>query len=215
LDVTQVGDAGLKELSKLHKIKALLMRGTPLTDRGLKDLPGRESLRRLNLAGTRISDAGLDAIKGLRLQSLSLDNSIVSDHALAVLRQTGLLEVLSIESASDDDFIQFGNTSFFPYPTWDESPSPWLKLSGTRITDKGLIHLVGLQSLSVDLSNTKITDAGITTLAQMRDVHNFDLTDTKVTAAGVSQLRMLLPNCEIRSATRGPLPRFPSPPSIP
>ena len=45
------------------------------TGRGLKELSGRESLRRLTLAGTKISDAGLEALKGLKLQSLALDNA--------------------------------------------------------------------------------------------------------------------------------------------
>ena len=65
-----------------------------------------------------------------------------------------------------------------------------LVLSGTDITDKGLIYLRSLSELNtLDLSNTSVTDVGLKHVAtSVRVLH---LHNTKVTPAGVQKLRQL------------------------
>ena len=73
-----------------------------------------------------------------------------------------------------------------------------LQISGSGITDAGLVHLKDLIKLShLNLSDTQITDAGLVHLKGLTKLERLDLKDTKVTDAGVADLQKALPNCEI------------------
>ena len=77
----------------------------------------------------------------------------------------------------------------------------YLTLAGTRVTDAGLEHLVGLERLrELDLSETAITDAGIEALAELRGLQVLRVERTGVSEAGVRRLRAALPDCAIRYA---------------
>ena len=74
-----------------------------------------------------------------------------------------------------------------------------LQISGSGITDAGLVHLKDLIKLShLNLSDTQITDAGLVHLKGLTKLERLDLKDTKVTDAGVADLQKALPNCEIK-----------------
>jgi Leucine-rich repeat (LRR) protein len=62
-----------------------------------------------------------------------------------------------------------------------------------------LKHLVALQNLTtLTLGNTPVTDAGLREMAALPNLTTLDVSDTKVTDAGVGELRLGLPNCQIR-----------------
>lgn len=90
-----------------------------------------------------------------------------------------------------------------------------LNLSGTSISDAGLKHLVGKDGTialeSLNLQNTLITDVAIQHLSQLKKMLVLDLGETISFAGGVSgarlseaavrQLRLKLPQCEVRHVT--------------
>jgi internalin A len=68
----------------------------------------------------------------------------------------------------------------------------WIGLSSTQVTDAGLIHLKGLTHLSgLDLSGTQITDLGLAHLDRLTKLAKLDLSDTRVSDAGMARLKTL------------------------
>jgi Leucine-rich repeat (LRR) protein len=62
-----------------------------------------------------------------------------------------------------------------------------LWLGGTRVTDAGLEHLVGLQNLILlDLDRTGISDDGLGVLCNLPELNHLNLHDTRVTDAGLA-----------------------------
>ena len=73
-----------------------------------------------------------------------------------------------------------------------------LYLSGTKVTNAGLVRLKGLTKLRwLDLSRTEVTDDGLVSLKGLTMLQLLFLEDTKVTAAGVKKLKAALPKCDI------------------
>ena len=72
-----------------------------------------------------------------------------------------------------------------------------LSLRDTKITDAGLVRLVGLPLTKFDLAYTAVTDAGVVHLMQMRNLKELNLIDTNLSCEGVSRLRSALPQCDI------------------
>ena len=84
-----------------------------------------------------------------------------------------------------------------------------VNLSGTKVTDAGLVHLKGLTNLRwLDLGDTNVTDAGLVHLKGLTKLERLDLWSTKVSATGFKELQKALPNCQIRvsAAVRYDLP---------
>ena len=62
-----------------------------------------------------------------------------------------------------------------------------LILSGTQVTDAGLVHLQGLKKLGgLILTDTQITDAGLVHLQRLESLSALRLDETKVTDAGLA-----------------------------
>lgn len=83
-----------------------------------------------------------------------------------------------------------------------------LHFKGTRITDAGLRHLAGMDSLvSLDLTSTAITDAGLAHLSRLGRLKYLYLDATKITGEGLRYLRDLH-NLEVlnlqQTGVRGP-----------
>ena len=67
-----------------------------------------------------------------------------------------------------------------------------LRLTGTAVTDAGLVHLKGLSGLrGLQLGNTQITDAGLAHLKGLTELHELLLFNTPVTDAGLGHLQAL------------------------
>jgi len=67
-----------------------------------------------------------------------------------------------------------------------------LALDGTRITDDGLAHLIGLKNLeTLSISDNDITDRGARLLGRMMSLKHLDLRGTRVTGAAIESLAAL------------------------
>ena len=85
---TQITDAGLKDVAKLHNLERLNLINTGVTDTGLKEVAKLEKLNSLNLKFTQITDAGLkDVAKLQKLEVLYLNNTQITKTGVAELRK--------------------------------------------------------------------------------------------------------------------------------
>ncbi len=94
LDFTYTGSdrcrvkKGLKDLKQLTSLD---LSGTKVTGVGLKWLKDHRQLTTLDLSGAPVTDVGLDELKGLKkITLLDLGNRL-TDKALRVLREIGLV----------------------------------------------------------------------------------------------------------------------------
>jgi hypothetical protein len=67
------------------------------------------------------------------------------------------------------------------------------------VTDAGLVHLAGLESLHVlDLGGTQVTDTGLRHLTGLKQLSVLKVKGSKVTDQGLSRLQKALPNIGTR-----------------
>ena len=67
-----------------------------------------------------------------------------------------------------------------------------LRLSGSSVSDAGVVHLKGLVSLTkLDLSSTRVSDAGLVHLKGLGSLRHLDLRHTQVSDAGLDHLEGL------------------------
>ena len=138
------------------------------------------TLTEVNLGGHRKSDNKHIVIPAIEFRHLA---------ALPALRKATLWE---IHGLNDEALAHIGKVT-----TLRE-----LELGDAEITDAGLKHLRGLQSLTfLGLGWTKdVTDAGLPELIALSNLEVLVLSGTKVTDAGLAQLAMLPRLKEVRLA---------------
>jgi Leucine-rich repeat (LRR) protein len=79
-------------------------------------------------------------------------------------------------------------------------------LSGTQITEFGLVQLGGLTELqTLRLEGTQVTDAGLEHIKGLTKLQILVLHDTQVTDVGLVDLKTSLPGCVIRTHPDRPL----------
>jgi len=66
-----------------------------------------------------------------------------------------------------------------------------LKLSHTKITDKGLAYLKNCGTKELDISGTLVSDKGMDTVATMKNLQELTLTDCNITDKGIEQIKDL------------------------
>ena len=95
LSETQIDDAELKHINGLTNLESLNLSKTRITGEGLKELQGMTRLRYLNLSGTQVTDAGLEHLLLLKshLLILDLEGTPISDSGLPHLTK---LKVFSL-----------------------------------------------------------------------------------------------------------------------
>jgi Leucine-rich repeat (LRR) protein len=64
----------------------------------------------------------------------------------------------------------------------------YLRIRGTKITDKGLTKLATLSLLTLDVQDTAITDVGLRELKGMMSLRTLYLGGTQVTDSGIQEL---------------------------
>ena len=95
LSISNVTDAGLKNLARLTQLQHLQLTGPQLTDAGLKELARLKQLQMLEISSTKVTDAGLKELAGLtQLQELSLTCFQLTDAGLKELASLTQLQML-------------------------------------------------------------------------------------------------------------------------
>jgi Leucine-rich repeat (LRR) protein len=138
----------------------------------------------LDLSSNPITDKFLEQTQGMwpDLTELELDRTMVTDKGVGMLEQsTPRLQVLSLtgnEGVTDQAIASLVNL-----------PLKRLKLTGTKVTDAGLITVKRLNDLEeLYCSNREITDKGIAGLKGLLHLRSLALADTQLTDRGLSTL---------------------------
>ncbi len=187
---TNVGDAGLPSLRGMTRLTSLGLGGTCVTDAGLVHLQAFHQLDTLHLDEARVGDAGLAHLKGLPLKTLRLRRTRVGDAGLAHLAELQELGILELDRTRITDA---GTAHLGRLPQL-----VFLQMSQTQIGDAGLASLKGLgqlQTLRVD--GTQVTDGGLKHVMGLKNLAEL-MVPERVTAAAIRELKLALPNCNIR-----------------
>lgn len=98
-DIPEFGDDWMPRLTRLRRLRSVVLCGTGVTDAGLVHLQDLGQLECLNLQGSKVTDAGLEHLQKLTtLRFLYLDRTAVTDaglvhlHGLADLRRVSVTE---------------------------------------------------------------------------------------------------------------------------
>lgn len=199
LNLTNITDAGLKELAGFKSLQALYLAGagpgkeSRITDVGLKELNGLKGLRILDLRGTRVTDAGLTELANLKnLQDLYLTDCQVTDAGLAKLAGLRSLEVLHLgrTKVSGNGLKELASLESLQA----------LYLYQTPLMDAELKHLAALKALRyLNLAHCSgVTNAGLEGLRALKSLKFLRLYQTKVTGEGADALRKDLPGCNVQ-----------------
>lgn len=196
-----------------------------VTDAGLKGLTHLKNLTALMLWGTKVTDAGLKELAPLKnLTAICVDNDTVTDERLRVLREAGLLHALwkaegrdGTRPKSPQDVVRFeaGGTKVTNAGLRElaifknASELSWASAhldDGTLhvLREIDLLHAVGqakgkedarpksaMEVVGLDLTRTKVTDAGLKELASLKNLTSLSLTSTEVTDEGIKDLAPL------------------------
>jgi serine/threonine protein kinase/Leucine-rich repeat (LRR) protein len=202
---TLVSDDGLEHLRGLTKLSSLQLQGTQVSDRGLEHLKSLTNLQEILLYDTKVTSAAIadlqkalpkcrivtgDADRDAALWVLSIGGKVFVDNKqqnvitkLADLpKERFALSGVSLEQnqkVTDGDLARF-----------KDCQGPWLLgLSGTKITDAGLVHIKDLPELY--LNSTAVTDAGLAHLKNCTGLRQLQVTDTAITDAGLTHLKVM------------------------
>ena len=79
-----------------------------------------------------------------------------------------------------------------------------LDLAGTRITDEGLSHIIGLPRLEfLDLSGTDVSDNAVDHLKRIPSLKSVVLLNTKLTLEGRRRMAKEIPSVRVRASVGG------------
>jgi len=119
-----------------------------------------------------------------------------SDNAIQKLKQRGIV-IVPVAQNSNYLLANFVTTDSVTDKDLDllyplKKQLVWLKLSGKKITDDGLVMIGQLTNLTrLQLDNTLITDKGLGSLLSLNNLQYLNLVATNITAKGVMQLKSL------------------------
>ena len=212
LSGADITDAGLAEIGRLSRLWVLILNDTPITGDGLRNLAGLRRLYQIELQGTQLTDDRLRHLKAWPgIQGLRLDHTQITNDGLEELQALSRLVVLGLSGTriggdglgfldaapgvrdlelADTEVTDADLATLFTQPR----PLNSLDLSGTRITDLGVEHLVEATWLGktwLKLARTRITDEGLRHLAEMKNLYRLDVSGTQVTDTGLAYLRSL------------------------
>jgi len=170
LDESNVSDSDLESLAQLTRLKRLSLVRTAVTHVGLEHLAHLPHLNTLILNSSyRVTDEGLDTLAQFAsLEELSLLDTTVTLPGLITL--SGQHPTLQINSPHG----VLGNRK--------------LALSGTEITDEGLLRLHNARELQGLELPSRITDRGFRHLHGLAELRFLVAAGTAITDQGLAQL---------------------------
>ncbi len=173
LDDSKVTDRGMRAVLPCTNVTSLHLQKTGLTDETLKKMVGFKKLDYLALDGTKVTAAGLDAISGLPLKHLSVQECELSEDAFRAFgKMTALEELWLAQTKMKAEWLEH------------VSALPKLKELNLRSADfndaavKCVTSLPNLENLT--LNNTSLGDAGFQELLKMPKLRNLSVDGTKI-----------------------------------
>jgi Leucine-rich repeat (LRR) protein len=206
VDLPEVPDSVLKELTSLKNLRALYVDVGLATDSGI-GFVAEMKLQKLMLSGGTVTDAWLKHLAGMEtLRTLALTESDIADGDFGRLKNLHTLilhgqavEGVGIKNLSKLEQLRDLRLCLDKVDTMIQDLSRMkelrtLDLFGSAISDRGLKALGKLPNEKLEnlrLARNKITDAGLAELAAIPNLQVLDLSDNGITDAGVKHLARL------------------------
>lgn len=226
LGYARIDDAGLAQIiAGSPNLSYLGLNDTDVTGAGLVPLKNMPNLRELNFTGSRLSDSDVEPLKALKLSTLRIQHTPLSqtaaeslktlmnagefywspDHAVRrasiwVLRHEGKVVVQRGDKALTCRHVA----------DWEELVQPDLNnlvlhqvdlTDSPFVTDATLKNLEKMTSLTVlKLAGTKLTDISLETLKLFQGLQQLDLRRTSITATGLAEFQKARPDCKVTTS---------------
>ncbi|HEY7336993.1 MAG TPA: hypothetical protein VH639_19020 [Bryobacteraceae bacterium] len=205
-----VTDDQLEPLSRLVRLKSLVLGEMPIDDGVFQHIRALHDLAYLNLAYTNV-EGDFTELARLPLQDLRLEGCRrVGDQCARSLAAFPSLRQLEIHMTGlTDDGVHHLATLplevlWLGGPITDRGMKAVGAMTALRhldvccpgITDEGVRAISGLKGLEVLwLTNCRITDESIAPLSRLKSLRELALGKTGITQSGKQRLRELLPQC--------------------
>lgn len=160
-------------------------------DEALSSIEGFQSIQEVSITDAPVTDAALRHLRGLTgLRTLRIIGEGVTDKGLENLRGLVRLQHLELEGNFDSTGLACLH---------DSSELTEIGLSGPRITDDSLMHLLALPRLEIIMfGENAVTKKGLETLKGLTHLKEVDfLEGSRVTEAEMRGLRRTLPGVTI------------------
>lgn len=221
VDLRDAAVAGvIANLSKLPKLRSVLLSGSDVTDQGLAEIGKITGLENLDLRGCAVSDLGVSELAGLaRLKSIKFSGKAgqtqVTDAAMATLGKLTSLKVIAIDFlpisdqgiASLSGLVEIKELYMAGAAVSDEVAETLVKfpalaklrIAGTKFSSQGLAKVAGLvEIVELDISDCPgIDNDALSTIAGFKKLSKLNLYSTAVgdadwgKLAGLGELRWL------------------------
>jgi hypothetical protein len=174
LSDSKVTDKGFEKLLPCVNVQYLFLERTSIGDETFKKLGGFKKLSYLSLTGTKATAAGLEAIAGLPIKHLGLEECELSEAAFQALGKMTSLEELWLGNAKlKGEWLKHIAT----LPKLKD-----LSLTSTDFSNDAAKHLSTLATLEkLNLQYTQLGDSGFQELVKLPKLRSFALDGTKVT----------------------------------
>jgi len=189
-------DDSLRQMaSSFMRLNMLTLGRTTITDDGIDVLNSLPTLGFLQLHESLVSDRGVETVvkNHPSLNSLSLDNSLITGTSIDYLSDLRNLTSLTISNCSRIDTEGFSKLSSL-------TNLEHLSVTTSEFGDDDIESVSKLPKLAYSTAKyTKITDKGLDDLAGVKTLETIALEGASVTVEGVAKLKVRLPNCTILS----------------
>lgn len=189
----RVTDQTLEYISKLNKLKKIIIQKARISDLGISHISKLTNLEHLDLKDSIISDAGVSKLASLKkLKTLCIWGSEITSVSLLRIGNFSSLEELEISEYYIRNPIKL-------QPLSNLTNLKTLSLHKWRgLSDTALHHIAGLTkiiSLSLFLNINRwdnilprISDAGILALTHLQNLETLDLSGSTITNEGITHL---------------------------
>ena len=159
LDRTPIENPDFSWVSQLANLRTLLLSGTGAGGTCIPFLAGLHRLEDLHLADCKISDHDAQAIwRFVGMKAVNLGKCPITDRALEGIGRSSVLASLSVPDTGISDE---GVETLVAEALRTGQKLNFLTLRSCRITDKALVRLASLSSLTfIDLYGTEVTPEG-------------------------------------------------------
>jgi hypothetical protein len=184
LKITQMGGLVSKDLEGNIEYITFFSHSTPQDALEKIDFRQLRHLKGVTLIGHQFTDRSLVHLQSISVQLEKLQiihGKITDEGAISLLKRQKQLWKLDLMSVpiTDNTLAEIGKLTQLH----------WLHLRSTKISDRGLSHLVTLQQLrGLDIGNTNITDIGIQQISKMTKLNLLNLEQTRVSDGGITEL---------------------------
>jgi hypothetical protein len=199
----------IRDIALFPELDDLTVINTPLTPEMLAIIRGQKTLKRLEISGdSEIDNEICDVAAGLpALLALTIRDAAIDDRGVQFLARHPTLRGLTLtgcklSSGSMRDISQLPKITHLKISAnpliADEGLQHltnlpnliWLDLSGTSVTDSGVMHLRGMNLGVLELGGTSVTDRSAEIISGMDRMTQVGLQGTKITNETV---RLLAP----------------------